>query len=126
MKNKQSVLHLLSKSMVIRVSTTSHVVQVGCAPRYQIQSEDLRSKSGTIDVVFVSNVPESNFVTFAKGRPAGASKGMARGAPEGAGIAMYVGGPLARDSPGKGRQADFHLSIYITVDHEGPTNGGVS
>ena len=126
MKNKRTILHLLSKSMVIRVSITLPIVQVGCAATYQIPSEDLRSKSGTIGVVFVTNVHESNFVTFAKGRPAGASKGMARGAPEGAGIAMYVGGPLARDSPGKGREADFHFSNHMIVDHEGSVNGGVS
>jgi hypothetical protein len=92
MKNKRTILHLLSKSMVIRVSITPPIVQVGCAATYQIPSEDLRSRLGTIRVVFVSNVPESNFVTLAKGRFADASKGMARGEEEGAEIAMYVGG----------------------------------
>ena len=85
--------------MAIPVSITVLVVQVECAPTYQIPSEDLRLKLGTIGVVFVSNVPESSFVTFGKRRLAGVSKGMARSAPEGAGLAIYVGGPLARFHP---------------------------
>jgi hypothetical protein len=98
MKNEQPILSLLSKLKIILFSIFLLMGQLSCAAKYQHPpSEDLRSKFGTIGIVFTGNIPESNFNTFAKGRLAGAGKGAAGGVAGGAAAGAAVGiatGPI--------------------------------
>lgn len=84
-------LHLFSKFVVIWLSTSLLIGAFGCAYKRQFPlSEDLRSKLGTVGIVFVANAPESNFNTFAKGRLTGAGKGAAGGAAGGAALGIAI------------------------------------
>ncbi len=84
-------LHLFSKLIVIWFSLSLLIGEVGCAHKYQLPpSEDLRSKLGTVGIVFVKTIPESNFNTFAKGRLTGAGKGAAGGAAGGAALGIAI------------------------------------
>lgn len=56
------------------------VFQSGCAIPPSVPTTETRERLGTVAIVPARYVPESNFITFAKGRLAGAGKGAARGA----------------------------------------------
>lgn len=85
-------LRLLSKLIAIWLSLYLLIGGVGCAYKYQPPpSEDVRSKLGTVGIIFESTIPESNFSTFAKGRLAGAGKGAAGGATVGATVGISAG-----------------------------------
>lgn len=82
MENRLPISHSLSKFVVIWLSVSLLIMQVGCMPKpYQLPpplSEDVRSRLGTIGVVSAQFQPKGEFLT-PMGKGAGAATGAAGG-----------------------------------------------